>query len=274
MDLPHNHDAMYHRGDVGQYRQLENVVAAVEPELVYHLGAEFGRFNGEDFYETMWRSNAVGTKHMLRLQEARKFRMVFFSSSEVYGDYDGVMTEEVPHTVPIRQLNDYAISKWVNELQVMNSADRFGTETVRVRLFNTYGPGEHYSTYRSVVCQFAYRALAGIPYTVYSEHTRTLTYIDDSIDALANIATNFKPGEVYNIAGDESVNMRELSDMILDATGGSPDLVTDTPIEAHNTLHKKTSNEKAKRELGMATRTDLKQGIANTVEWLRDTYGF
>ena len=45
--------------------------------------------------------------------------MIFFGSAEVYGDYDGVMREDVMDTVPIKQMNDYAISKWVNEMQIL-----------------------------------------------------------------------------------------------------------------------------------------------------------
>ena len=56
----------------------------------------------------------------------------------------------------VKQMNDYAMSKWVNEMQVRNSAIAHGTETVVVRLFNTYGPGEYYSPYRSVNCRFTY----------------------------------------------------------------------------------------------------------------------
>ena len=45
--------------------------------------------------------------------------MIFFGSAEVYGDYDGVMSEDVMDTVPIKQMNDYALVKWVNELQIL-----------------------------------------------------------------------------------------------------------------------------------------------------------
>src|SRR5690349_20836355 len=79
VDLPHHHDARYLRADVGLYRQLENVFEGRSFDLVYHLAAEFGRWNGEDFYDTLWRSNVVGTKNLIRLQEKLRFRMVFFS---------------------------------------------------------------------------------------------------------------------------------------------------------------------------------------------------
>src|SRR5205823_12976706 len=131
-------------------------------------------------------------------QERHRFRMVLFSSSEIYGDWDGVMLEDAPDRHPIRQMNDYAISKWVNELQVANSATTQGTETVAVRLFNTYGPGEPYSEYRSAICKFVYSALHDLPYTVYLNHHRTSSYIDDACRTLAVIAERFKPGAIYN----------------------------------------------------------------------------
>ena len=184
-------------------------------DFVYHLGAEFGRWNGEDFYDNVWRSNAQGTKNILkRMQEKYKFKHIFFSSSEVYGDYDGVMSEDVLEKVAIRQMNDYAISKWVSEMQIMNSADMFGSETVRIRLFNTCIP-EYYSTYRSVICMFVYNALHNIPYTVFKGHTRTSTYITDMINTIANIADNFIPGEVYNIGGLDYHDIKTVSDLIL-----------------------------------------------------------
>jgi len=164
-DMRHHHDPQYARCDVGEFHQVERLWTGggwpngYAPQgrkfdYVYHLAAEFGRWNGEDYYENVWRTNAVGTKNLLRMQEREGFGAIYFSSSEVYGDFDGVMMEDVMDKIEIKQMNDYAMSKWVNEMQVLNSATQFGTKSVRVRLFNTYGPGEHYSPYRSVICMF------------------------------------------------------------------------------------------------------------------------
>jgi dTDP-glucose 4,6-dehydratase len=54
-----------------------------------------------EYYENLWQTNVIGTKHIIRLQEKLKFRMIFFSSAEVYGDYEGVMREEVMENNPI-----------------------------------------------------------------------------------------------------------------------------------------------------------------------------
>jgi dTDP-glucose 4,6-dehydratase len=271
-DRVHAPGPNYLRCDVGIHRQVESLFEDRDIDLVYHLAAEFGRNNGEDFYETMWQSNAIGTKNILRCQEKYGFRMVFASSSEVYGDWDGVMVEEVMDQQPIRQLNDYAISKWVSEMQIMNSADRFGTESVRVRLFNTYGPGEPYSEYRSVICQFVYRALHDLPYTVYLDHHRTSTYIEDCARTLANISENFKPGEAYNIAGDDYHDIKSLSDRILECVGKDDSLVKYVPFEAHNTRDKRTDNAKAKRDLDHKVTVTLDEGIPNTIEWQKKVY--
>lgn len=272
-DLPWSEREKYIRCDVSKYRQISSVFDEHDFDYVYHLAAEFGRKNGEDFYETMWESNAVGTKNMLRLQKDHGFRMIFSSSSEVYGDYDDIMHESVPlEKGGVRQLNDYAISKWVNEQQILNAADRYGTETVRVRFFNTYGPGEKYSEYRSVISKFCYHALHDNPYHVYENHHRSFTYIGDTVRTLANIVERFEPGEVYNIAGEEYYGIKELSDMILEYLDKDDDKVEYRGTEEHNTLNKRASVEKAKQDLDHEARISLEEGIPRTIDWMREYY--
>ena len=273
-DLPHASVLNYIRCDIANYQQVERVINTVKPDFVYHLAAEFGRTNGEDHYYQLWQSNAIGTKNMLRLQEQHKFRMCFSSSSEIYGDWKHLMSEEVPEQHPIRQLNDYAISKWVNEMQIMNSAARFSTETVRVRLFNTYGPGEQYSNYRSVICQFIYRALHNIPYTVYLDHHRTSSYIDDTVRTLANICLPeiFRPGEVYNIAGTEYHDIKTISNMILNYLGKDDSKVQYEKYEEHNAGNKKGDLTKAQKELNHKPQVNLAEGIPLTIKWQKEIY--
>jgi dTDP-glucose 4,6-dehydratase len=272
MDRPHHHDPRYVRGDVGEFRQFERVVEGRGFDYVYHLAAEFGRWNGEDFYETLWRTNAIGTKNLLRLQERLGFRSIFFSSSEVYGDYDGVMAEDVMDRIEVRQLNDYAMTKWVGEQQVLNSAAMHGTQSVRVRLFNTYGPGEPYSRYRSAICIFAYHALHDLPFTVYTGHLRTSTFVSDTTRTLANIVDRFRPGEVYNIGGLDLHDMETPARMILEHLGKPESLVTFKEGEPFTTREKRVDCSKAIRDLDHDPRVPLTEGIPRTLEWMRAYY--
>jgi dTDP-glucose 4,6-dehydratase len=271
-DLYQHHDPRYIRCDVGRLRQVQRMFSEREFDCVYHLAAEFGRHNGEDYYENLWMSNVVGTKNLLELQREKGFRMVFFSSSEVYGDYDGVMSEQVMEQHAIRQMNDYAMSKWVGEMQVANATDLFGIETVRVRLFNIYGPGEYYSPYRSALCVFCYRALTGQPHKVYTDHHRTSLYITDAVRTLGNICENFHPGEVYNIGGTEYHDMRAVSDMILRCVGSGDDLVEYVESEPMTTKDKRVDITRAARDLGHAPAISLQEGIPMTVEWMKKIY--
>jgi dTDP-glucose 4,6-dehydratase len=285
-DTRHHHEPNYARCDVGEFRQVERLwlgggwtngytQAARRFDVVYHLAAEFGRWNGEDFYEDVWRSNAVGTKNILRMQEREGFDAVYFSSSEVYGDYDGVMSEDVLDRVEVKQMNDYAISKWVNEMQVMNSAAQFKTRSVRVRLFNTYGPGERYSPYRSVICLFCYRILHDIPIDVYSGYKRTSTYITDMARTLGNIHERFKPGEVYNIGGDDFHTIEEVADIVLRLTGKEArrnELVRVKGDETLTTRQKLVDCSKARRDLDHRSTVALEDGIRETIAWMRKTY--
>jgi len=272
------HDApkpAHARADVGEYRQLERVIEAMGPfEIVFHSAAEFGRWNGEDFYEALWRTNVVGTKNVIRLQEKHRFRLVHFSSSEVYGDWPELMVESVTESHEIKQLNDYAMTKWVNEMQVRNSALRHDTESVVIRIFNTYGPGEYYSPYRSVNCRFVYCALARLRYVVFRGHRRTSTYLEDSVRTIANIADNFRPGETYNIGGNEYHTIEELSDLIIDVTGAPRELVEYRDAELLTTRAKKVDVSKATADLKHHTTVTLAEGIRRTANWMRQVYGF
>jgi len=220
----------------------------------------------------LWRTNTVGTKNVIRLQERLKFRLIHFSSSEVYGDWPNIMVETVMDEYEIKQLNDYAMTKWVNEMQIRNSATHYGTESVIVRLFNTYGPGEYYSPYRSVNCRFLYCALRGLPWTVFRGHYRTSTYLADCVRTLANIADNFKPGETYNIGGGEYHSIEELSDIILKVTKADPKLVRYRDSEILTTKIKKVDTSKSVRDLDHKNSYSLEQGIRLTTDWMNSVY--
>lgn len=271
-DQIHNEGEHYVRCDIRQYRQLERLFKTRSFDCVYHLAAEFGRHNGEEYYENLWTTNVVGTKNIIRLQEEWGFRLVFFSSSEVYGDFDGVMKEDVMDKNAIRQLNDYAMTKWVSEMQVVNSGLQEGTDSVRVRLFNLYGPGEPYSPYRSAICVFCYRALKGIPYTVYTGHRRTSLYIDDAVTTLVNIAGKFRPGEVYNIGGEEFHDMKKVSDMVLSCLGRDDAIVEYREGEPWTTRDKRIDASKARRDLDHEPVISLAQGIHRTIDWMKSVY--
>lgn len=266
-------DWTYSRCDIGDFRQIERIVEMAGPfDIVYNCAAEFGRWNGEDYYEQVWKSNLIGLKNIIRLQEKYDFKLVHFSSSEVYGDFDGIMKESVMDNFEIKQMNDYAISKWANEMQIRNSSIMNNTKTVVVRLFNTYGPGEYYHPYRSVNCKFCYHALFNLPITVYRGHYRSSTYVDDCVRTVANISENFKPGSVYNIGSDQFHDIETLAKIIWNYTGADKKLINYAESEKLTTKIKKLDNSLSKKDLNHLESVSLEQGVKNTIDWMKDYY--
>jgi dTDP-glucose 4,6-dehydratase len=263
----------YFRCDISEYRQIERVIEHVEPHVVYNCAAEFGRWNGEHFYEKVWTSNVIGMKHIIRLQEKHGFKLVHCSSSEVYGDYSNVMYEDVLEQTPIIQMSDYAMSKRVNEMQIHNSQEQFNTYTVVVRFFNTYGPGEWYHPFRSVNCVFTYNLLHGRPITVFNGHTRTSTYVYDSARTLANILDNFISGETYNIASNQTHTIEDLAALLVKYTKADPSLVAYKDHgEVLTTKHKYVDVSKSIADLGHEDTVSLEEGVLATVKWMKEYY--
>lgn len=273
IDLRHAEDGF--RADVGEYREIENVLRQCMPDFVYHLAAEFGRHNGEDYYERLWRSNVVGTKNMLKLQARMGFEMIFSSSSEVYGESSRpVLSEEDVAHHPHHLTNDYAVTKWVNESQIEMARKRWGSPVMVLRFFNAYGPGEFYHSYRSVVCLFVYRALMGLPYEVYQGYHRVFQYIDDLIDTLARGVDAFRPGMTMNVGGVEYRSVEEMHQIVSEVVGVDPDreLVTRLPHDEHNIVNKRPDISLASLHLRHNPRITLEDGIRNTVAWMREHY--
>jgi dTDP-glucose 4,6-dehydratase len=264
-DLMHHGEGRYMRCDVGEDRQVMTLFAWAAPDLVYHLAAEFGRHNGEDYYESLWTTNVIGTKNMLRACQTHHARIVIFSSSEVYGNYPGVMDEFVPMTHGLHSLNDYAMSKRVNEMQAMNSQ----ADYLIVRLFNTYGPGEHWHPYRSALCTWIHNALIGRPFWASEGQERGWTYIADTCRTLANITDHWHSGGIYNIANPISHSNVDVARMVLEITGADPDLLSIVPAEQQTTTRKLVTTARAKNDLDHKCSMDLHEGIAATVAWMR-----
>jgi len=277
-DLYNTDRENYIRCDVRNYRQLERVFDELGPfDYVFHLAAEYGRWNGEAYYENLWMTNCIGTKHLIRLQEKLRFKMINFSSAEVYGDYEGVMKESVMIDNKISdtyQMNDYAITKWAGELMIRNSMLMFGTETVSVRPVNCYGPHEEFTPYRGFIPKFIYHALHRKPYTVYKGHKRIIDYVEDTCRTIANIIDNFKPGEVYNVGGrtEWEMDIKDYSDLVLKTVGIDDSIVTYKEAEAFTTKVKTIDFSKAIKDLNHNPVVDPAEGIRRTVEWMKWFY--
>ncbi|OWS70693.1 NAD-dependent epimerase/dehydratase family protein [Polynucleobacter campilacus] len=278
-DLLNNERNDYMRCDVRHIRQIEILFDRYGPfDFVYHLAAEYGRWNGEAYFENLWETNLIGTKNILRMQERLGFKLIFFSSAEVYGDYSGVMNESVMVENPISdtyQMNDYAITKWAGELMCMNSASMFDSEIVRVRPVNCYGPHEEYTPFRGFIPKFIFHALNDKRITVHSGHKRIIDYVGDTCRTVANITDNFLPGKAYNVGGktEWERSIEDYAQIVIEATGASKSLLDIKDPERFTTEVKTIDFSESIKDLDHQPIVAPEEGIAKTVHWMKKHYG-
>lgn len=274
LDIKPSHKENHTRIDVTYYEQLARYFDANKFDFVFHLAAEYGRWNGEDHYDNLWRVNVIGLKNILRIQQKYKFKLISFSSAEVYGDFSGKMSEEIMDKIPIKQMNDYAISKWAGELQCLNHAEMFGSEIVRVRPVNCYGPHEYYDPYRGVVPIFVHKCLVGEPFTVHKGHKRIFDYVTDTARTVANISENFIAGEVYNVGSNEGweITIEQLADVVIEVTDASRDLLDVVGEESFTTKVKTIDFTKARRDLDHKAVVGIEEGVLKYASWMRAYY--
>jgi dTDP-glucose 4,6-dehydratase len=275
-DLAHDGDPQYVRADVALANQLAAAFVQARPEVVYHLAAEFGRHNGEDFTEQLWTTAMIGTRNVLEACQAFGAHLIFGSSSEIYGDYDADwLREDLPDEVPggCFQPNEYALSKWTNERQIRAFRRRHPEmKTTILRFFNTYGPGEAYHPYRSVVALFCRKALDGHPLPVYEGYHRTFMYVDDFTPTLANVCEADLMWDTYNIGGLDYRNVQDLARIVQEVVhlrDGATVAIDLIPEDKHNARRKRPDISRAMTDLGHDPKVVLEDGVPRTLEWMR-----
>lgn len=270
------------RADVAEARQVDSVFGQVEPEIVYHLAAEFGRNNGQAYYEQLWKTNTVGTRNIIEACIRGGAHLVFASSSEAYGDTaedGGALKEDTLLTQVPNFHNEYALTKWTNEKQIQIAGANSNLKATILRFFNAYGPGEEYNDYRSVVCLFIYRLLHDLPITVYQNYHRVFMYVADWANTVANVASAIPQLEglpyahrVFNIGGEEYTSIETLVEKLKVLIPKTKSAITLLPKEQANITNKRPDNSRAKQILAHECPTTLDMGLPWTVAWMKKRY--
>jgi dTDP-glucose 4,6-dehydratase len=215
---------------------------------------------GGEFVHT----NVAGTQVLLEWVRKAGVRFVQISTDEVYGDVQqGASTEGDP----LRPSSPYAASKASADLLVLAYLRTFGIDACITRGSNAYGP---FQFPEKLVPLFITNALEGRPLPVYGDgrQRRTWAYVEDQCAGIELVLRNGRAGEIYNVGGEERENL-ELSRLILELTGSSPDLVEhveDRPGHDRR-YHVDSSRIEA---LGWSPAASLGEGLARTVGWYRE----
>ena len=255
----------------GDLRSYERVHAAMNGvELVFHEGALPSVPRSVQDPLTTNEVNVSGTLNVLlaaRDEGAR--RVVFASSSSVYGDAEELTRDETQRPQP---LSPYGVAKLAAESYCRAFWQVYGLETVSLRYFNVFGPRQDpQSQYAAVVPRFIARLLDGEPPVIYGdgEQSRDFTYVGNVVagNLLAAFAADVA-GEVLNVATGGSLTVNELSASIQESLGVEIEPVYE-PGRVGEVKHSSADISRASRLLGFEPSHSVEEGIATTIDSLR-----
>jgi len=215
--------------------------------------------------------NVNGTLNvLLAARDARVQRLVFTSSSAVYGDSPTLPKREDMTPTPI---SPYGLHKLIGEQYCALFTRAYGLQTVSLRYFNVYGPRQDpQSEYAAAIPKFITSLLAGRPPTIFGdgEQTRDFTYVANVVDGnlAAAAAAPEAVGQTFNIAGGRRISVNELINTLNNILGTqiTPTYASPRPGDV---LHSLADITKAHRLLDGTPRVELAEGLRRTVEWFR-----
>ena len=212
-------------------------------------------------------TNVLGTQRLLDAALAHDIpRFVHVSTDEVYGSIDEGEWDE---DEPLLPNSPYAASKAGSDLIVRSYHRTHGMNVSITRCSNNYGP-HHFP--EKVIPLFVTNLIDGTPVPLYGdgENRRDWLHVDDHCRGIALVLTDGRAGEVYNIGGGTELSNRELTTMLLEATGRDESFVTYVEDRKGHDRRYCVSIDKISRELGYEPQVPFSQGLADVVQWYRD----
>jgi UDP-glucuronate 4-epimerase len=251
--------------DLRDYDTLKKIIDTFSPDQIVHLAAHAGvrdSFGKERAYHS---NNIDGTQNLIEICKGTTIRIVYASTSSVYGETpipDEGWTEDL---TTAKQRNAYAYTKYINELQFAIS----GVRNVGLRFFTVYGP---WGRPDMALFQFTKKTLDNQSIDVYNygNMKRDFTYVEDIIDGIEIILQkdDIETNEIFNIGYGAQVDLMDFVKAIGDNVGHEAQ-VNLAPRHPADTLETWSNTEKL-QELGYKPTTDIETGVANFYEWYKE----
>jgi len=252
------------RGDVDNVPLLWSLLQEVD--CVYHLAARVSVPQSLLYPREYARVNVGGTVALMEaMRDTGVGRVVFTSSGAVYGRQprQPVREDDPPHPD-----SPYAVSKWAAEQYVSTIGELWGLETVALRIFNAYGPGQALPvSHAPVVPRFLWAALTGGSLVVYGDgrQTRDYVYVDDVVAALVAAATTTGLNrQAINIGYGQETSITELIAQVEGATGQRANIIHHAE-KSGGVPRLAADISRARALLGFRPRTNLADGLRLTL---------
>ena len=241
-----------------------NILSNVEG--VFHQAALAGvRASWGQKFDQYVQNNILGTQRLLEACKDKSLKkIVYASSSSVYGDTDELPIKETSQTNPV---SPYGVTKLSAEHLASLYYKGYGVPTVSLRYFTVYGPRQRPDM---AFHKFITAIMNGDQIEIYGngEQTRDFTYIDDAVQANIQAFKDGKAGEVYNIGGGSRIKLIDTIRIIEKIVGEKANLVYTEP-QRGDARHTFSDVSKAEADFEYSPMTDVKFGLEKHYEWLK-----
>ena len=253
------------RGDVKDVPKLWTLLQRVD--CVYHLAARVYVAQSVLYPREYNDVNVGGTVAVMEaMRDAGVKRVVLASSGAVYGEQ---AVQPVKETQPPNPQSPYAVSKIAAEYYVFTIGALWDIETVALRIFNAYGPGQQVPTsHPPVVPQFVKQALSGGSLVVFGDGTQTrdFVYIDDAVEAMVAAATASDVDRtIINVGSGRELSINQLITKVEQATGREVHPLHNE-AESGGVSRLVADISLARRKLGFNPKTDIDKGLRLLLE--------
>lgn len=258
-------DVLFTRGDVSDRPKLWTLLQEVD--CVYHLAARVSVPESVLYPREYNAANVGGTVSLMEaMRDVGVRRVVFISSGAVYGDQGEQPLRESAIPNP---RSPYAVSKLAAEYYVRTIGDLWGIETVCLRVFNAYGPGQHLpASHPPVIPNFLRQAVRCGTIVVHAQgsQTRDYVFVEDVVNAMqaAAIAPELNHA-IINVGSGTETSVRELVRLVLEVTGSKVELVNN-PHTDPGVSRMCADLSLAREKLGYGPRASLAEGLRLTLE--------
>jgi UDP-glucuronate 4-epimerase len=229
---------------------------------VFHLAGQPGVKSFGDVFPLYVERNVLASQRVFEAAAAAGARVVFSSSSSIYGEAERYPTSE---DVWPRPLSPYGITKLTCEQLARAYARSFGLDAVVLRYFNAYGPRQRPDM---AFPRIVDALLDGTPFSLYGdgEQSRGFTYVGDVVEATILAMEGAAPGALLNVGGGEEATMNETI-ALLEALAGQKLDVRREEAVAGDQRRTKADTTRIRAELGWEPRTTLADGLRAQWEW-------
>ena len=248
--------------DVARLDLAEDDLDLAGVDGVFHLAGQPGVRSFGDVFEEYVRRNLLASRRVFEAAASARVRVVFASSSSIYGEAERYPTPE--ETEP-RPISPYGITKLGCEQLAHAYAQGFGLDAVVLRYFTFYGPRQRPDMALARIVDALAR---GSSFELYGDglQSRSFTYVADGVEATIAAMERAEAGSVYNVGGGEEATMREAIATLERVSGRTLDLV-ESPAVAGDVRRTSADATRIGRDLGWRATTSLEDGLRAQWEW-------